>query len=64
MGMKTALIVSDPWHLKRGVLMARRTGIDAHHSGTTTTRFKSFKARASFLLRELYLYHVFLLFGK
>ncbi|NIP94072.1 MAG: YdcF family protein [Akkermansiaceae bacterium] len=63
-GLRTALVVSDPWHLKRGVLIARRHGIDAYQSGTTTTRFRSFKARISFLLREMYLYHVFLLFGK
>lgn len=62
-GMESALIVSDPWHLKRGVLIARREGIDAYQSGTRTSKFESFKARSSFLLRELYLYHQFLLFG-
>lgn len=55
--MKTALLVSDPWHLKRGVLIARRQGIDVSQSGTTTTAFTSFRSRANFLLRELYLYH-------
>ena len=63
-GLKSALIVSDPWHLKRGVLIAKRQGIDASQSGTKTTRFESFRSRTSFLLRELYLYHVFLVFGK
>ena len=63
-GMTSALIVSDPWHLKRGVLIARRNGIDASQSGTNTTRFKSFKARTTFLIRELYLYHIFLFFGR
>ena len=62
--MSTALIVSDPWHLKRGVLIARRQGIDAYQSGTTTSRFQSFKSRTNFLMRELYLYHVFLVFGR
>ena len=60
----SALIVSDPWHLKRGVLIARRQGIDASPSGTTTSRFESLKARTSFTLRELYLYHLYLLFGR
>lgn len=55
--MKTALLVSDPWHLKRGVLIARRQGIDVSQSGTTTTAFTSFKSRSNFILRELYLYH-------
>ncbi len=63
-GLRTALIVSDPWHLKRAVAIARRQGIDAHPSGTTTSRFQSFKARANFLLRELYLYHRYLLLGS
>lgn len=61
---KSALIVSDPWHLKRGVLIARRKGIDASQSGTRTSKFESTKARSNFVMRELYLYHVFLLIGK
>ncbi|HJM62252.1 MAG: YdcF family protein [Roseibacillus sp.] len=63
-GFASALIVSDPWHLKRGVLIARRQGIEASPSGTTTSRFESMKSRASFTLRELYLYHLHLLFGR
>lgn len=60
----SALVVSDPWHLKRGVAMARHVGIDAHPSGTTSTRFESPKAQSGFLLRELYSYHRFLFFGR
>lgn len=63
-GFRSALIVSDPWHLKRGVSIARREGIEAYPSGTTTSRFRSFKARANFLFRELYLYHRYLLLGN
>lgn len=59
----TALIVSDPWHLKRAVAMARSLDIDAHPSGTLSTRFESPKARLHFLLREFYFYHRFLLSG-
>ncbi len=60
----TALVVSDPWHLKRATAMAHKLGIDAHPSATPSTRFESPKARLHFLLRELYFYHVFLVFGK
>lgn len=60
----TALVVSDPWHLKRAVAMARSLGIDASPSGTLSTRFESPKARLHFLVREFYFYHRFLLRGQ
>ena len=63
-GWTSALIVSDPWHLKRAVSAARRLDINAHPSGTTTTRYESPRARAGFLLRELYFYHRHLFFGR
>lgn len=62
-GWKTALVVSDPWHLKRALAMAHSKGIDAQPSGTTSSRYESPKARAGFLLRELYFYHQFIFFG-
>ena len=61
---RTALIVSDPWHLKRAVAMARSVGIDAFPSGTLSSRFESPEARLQFLVRELYFYHRFLLRGQ
>ena len=63
-GLRSALVVSDPWHLKRAVAMAQREGIDAHPSATRTTRFTSLRARTNFLLRELYFYHHFLFTGS
>ena len=63
-GDRSALVVSDPWHLKRATTMARHLGIDAHPAGTPSTRFESPKARLHFLLRELYFYHHFLLLGE
>lgn len=60
----SALVVSDPWHLKRAVAMARSSDIEAHPSGTTSTRYESPKTRAGFLLRELYFYHQFIFFGR
>ena len=61
---RSALIVSDPWHLKRGVLIARRQGLEASPSGTRTSRFQSLKSRTHFTLRELYLYHRYLILNR
>ncbi len=57
------LIVSDPLHLKRAVLMARNMGMDAYPSPTLTTRYRSLKSQLPFLARETYFYFVYLLFG-
>lgn len=56
------LIVSDPLHLKRAVLMARNLGLDAHPSPTPTTRYRTLNSQLPFLVRETYFYFVFLLF--
>lgn len=54
------LIVSDPLHLKRAVLMAQDMGMDAYPSPTPTTRYRSFKSQFEFLMRETYFYFVYL----
>jgi uncharacterized SAM-binding protein YcdF (DUF218 family) len=56
------LIVSDPLHLKRAVLMAQDLGIDAYPSPTPTTRYRSFKSKLEFLIRETYFYFIYSLF--
>ncbi|MBD2559858.1 MULTISPECIES: YdcF family protein [Nostoc] len=56
------LIVSDPLHMKRAVLMARGLGMDAHSSPTPTTRYRSFQSQIEFLSRETYFYLVYLVF--
>ncbi|HYX18936.1 MAG TPA: YdcF family protein [Nostoc sp.] len=56
------LIVSDPLHMKRAVLMARGLGMDAHSSPTPTTRYRSFPNQIEFLSRETYFYFVYLVF--
>ncbi|MDZ8087553.1 MAG: YdcF family protein [Nostoc sp. DedQUE12b] len=56
------LIVSDPLHMKRAVLMARGLGMDAHSSPTPTTRYRSFQSQMEFLSRETYFYLVYLVF--
>ena len=56
------LIVSDPLHMKRSVLMAQGLGMDAHSSPTPTTRYRSFHSQMEFLSRETYFYFVYLVF--
>lgn len=57
------LIVSDPLHLKRAVLMAQDMGMDAYPSPTPTTRYRSVKSQFQFLMRETYFYFVYLVLG-
>ncbi len=55
-GMKDALIVSDPLHMKRAMEMAEDYGIEAYTSPTPTTRFVSMRTKLPFLARELFFY--------
>ena len=53
-GLKDALIVSDPLHMKRAMLMASDYGIPAYTSPTPTTRFVSLRTKLPFLAREVF----------
>ena len=61
---ETALLVSDPWHLKRCRKMARDLDLKVFTSATKSTRYHSFGARSQFLLREFVMYHGYLFSGK
>lgn len=63
-GWSEALLVSDPWHLKRARRMASDLGLKVFPSGTPSSRFESTGARAKFLFKEFYLYHYYLLTGE
>jgi uncharacterized SAM-binding protein YcdF (DUF218 family) len=56
-GLKSAIIVSDPLHMKRAMMMADGLGIDAVPSPTATTRYQSFQTKFGFLIREIYFFH-------
>ncbi|BAY88511.1 MULTISPECIES: YdcF family protein [unclassified Tolypothrix] len=56
------LIVSDPLHMKRAVIMARNLGMNADPSPTPTTRYRSFSSQMQFLIRETYFYLIYLVF--
>lgn len=54
--LETAIIVSDPLHMKRAMLMAEDYNINALSSPTTTSMYKSLKTKIPFLLREEFFY--------
>jgi uncharacterized SAM-binding protein YcdF (DUF218 family) len=61
--LATAIIVSDPLHLTRAGMMAKRLGIDAVTSPTPWTRFRSWRSRLHFLARETFFVHRYLYLG-
>lgn len=63
-GLRAALIVSDPLHIKRALAMAEDLGVEASGAPTPTSRYRSWRTKAGFLLRELYFYHHYLLTGQ
>ena len=62
-GLTSAIIVSDPLHMKRAMMMADRLEITAVPSPTPTSRYRSFQTKLGFLLRELYFIHHFAVTG-
>ena len=54
--LNTAIIVSDPLHMKRAMLMAKDYGIDAYSSPTPTTMYRSLRTKIPFLIREEFFY--------
>ena len=63
-GLKSAIIVSDPLHLKRASIMVKGLGMEAVTSPTPTTRYRTWKTKAGFLLRELYFVHHYWVFRR
>lgn len=55
-GFQTAIIVSDPLHMKRAMLLAEDAGIAAYSSPTTTSKYVSLKTKIPFLAREVFFY--------
>lgn len=62
--LKSAIIVSDPLHLKRASLMTDSLALPSTTSPTPTSRYRSFKTQMSFLLREVFFLHHFLIFRQ
>lgn len=56
-GLSTALIVSDPLHMRRAMRMAYDCGIDAYPSPTQSTMYRTMETKLDFWKREV-LYYV------
>ncbi|MDE7248824.1 MAG: YdcF family protein, partial [Lachnospiraceae bacterium] len=54
--LETALIISDPLHMKRAMLMAEDSEINAYSSPTKTSAYKSLKTKIPILSRETFFY--------
>lgn len=52
----TAIIVSDPLHMRRAMLLAKDAGINAYSSPTQTSKYVSLKTQIPFLAREVFFY--------
>lgn len=63
-GWDSALLVSDPWHLKRARRMAHDLEMTVYVAGTPSTRFQSLEARTKFLFGEFIRYHSYLFTGE
>jgi len=60
--ISTLIIVSDPLHMKRAMLMAKDYNLNAFSSPTKTTQYKSWKSKFKFLIREIFFYIGYLIY--
>lgn len=58
---RRVLIVSDPLHMRRSIVMARDMGMDAHPSPTPSTRYTGTGSQMRFLFREAWYYGLYLI---
>lgn len=64
LGFKSALIVTDPFHMKRSINMAEELNIFCKPSPTKTTMYRSFLPKMKFLISETFYYSLSKLTGK
>lgn len=62
-GLDSAIVVSDPLHLKRAMWMADDAGIAAVSSPTPTSMYRSLATQLPFLAREVYFIHHYAVTG-
>ena len=55
-GFNTALIVSDPLHMKRAIAMAQDLNIKAVSAPTPSSMYRTWSTKLKFLARETYFY--------
>ncbi len=57
-GFKTALLVSDPLHMKRSMAIAKEMNLCVEPSPTKSTMYRSFVPKAESLLYETFYYSI------
>jgi uncharacterized SAM-binding protein YcdF (DUF218 family) len=62
-GISSVLIVSDPLHMRRAMLIASRAGLNAQPSPTPTSRYLSWETTMPFLAREVWFMGQYLVAG-
>ena len=62
-GIGSVLIVSDPLHMRRAMLIADRLGMTAGPSPTQTSRYQTWETTIPFLAREVWFMGQYLLTG-
>lgn len=55
-GISSFLLVSDPLHMKRAMLLAQDLDMNVHSSPTTTSAYRSMRTKLPFLAREVFFY--------
>ena len=55
-GFSTCILVSDPLHMKRSMMMAKDYEIEVFPSPTPTTRYQTWRTKLPFLARETFFY--------
>lgn len=64
LGLVSALIVSDPLHMKRSIELAKKLNIDCKPSPTKTSMYISFLPRTKSLVYETFFYSLGKIVGK
>jgi uncharacterized SAM-binding protein YcdF (DUF218 family) len=62
-GIGTVLVVSDPLHMRRALMIAGRVGIKADPSPTPTSKYQSWQTTLPFLAREVWFMGQYLVTG-
>jgi uncharacterized SAM-binding protein YcdF (DUF218 family) len=57
--LKTVMVVSDPFHMSRAMMMAKDQKLEAYSSPTLTSQFQSLDAKIVFILMEIPKFQVY-----
>jgi uncharacterized SAM-binding protein YcdF (DUF218 family) len=59
--LKTVVVVSDPFHMSRSMMMAKDHKIEAYSSPTLTSQFQSIDSKIVFILMEIPKFQVYMI---